>query len=296
MKDYNHMLNIGETAKLLGVCENTLRKWDEDGYFAATKTIGGHRRYSMEKIRNYLNENQKEEELILWEPEEEKIPDITNSKNLSILLENCELFYEQQKDTGLSVEDLLWLTENIWNKSKFIKLISVQAAKYPASLIFYQADNNSLKSDAVAVRTLKFNTPMFSEKYFNYMKEIYAEQLAKEIDIHIMKVLYKKNKIDVNVIIDCDQQIILNQFYDYIAASKHVIANLKNRNNIITDNVELIEIECVDAEFKLMAIGGKYLTNVLTLPICVPYNLVYIGPMLETGLRSFLTRIAFYEG
>lgn len=58
---YDHfgvgLLSISEAAKLIGVSENTLREWDQNGKLPATRTDGGHRRYDLEKIRKYIDIN-----------------------------------------------------------------------------------------------------------------------------------------------------------------------------------------------------------------------------------------------
>jgi excisionase family DNA binding protein len=51
----NEMLSISEAARLMGVHENTLRDWDIENKFKASRTVGGHRRYSLSDIRNYLD-------------------------------------------------------------------------------------------------------------------------------------------------------------------------------------------------------------------------------------------------
>jgi len=47
------LLTISETAELLGVSVDTLRRWDEKGQFKAFRSEGGHRYYSKEQIANY---------------------------------------------------------------------------------------------------------------------------------------------------------------------------------------------------------------------------------------------------
>ena len=44
------LVSIGKAAKILGVSEVTLRRWDEDGKLVSIKTEGGHRRYDISKI------------------------------------------------------------------------------------------------------------------------------------------------------------------------------------------------------------------------------------------------------
>ena len=48
------LLPIGEAAKRLGVSVATLRVWDRQGLLKPTRTLGGHRRYSvadLERVR-----------------------------------------------------------------------------------------------------------------------------------------------------------------------------------------------------------------------------------------------------
>jgi len=47
----DRLVTIGQAAKILGVSEMTLRRWDEDGKLVSTRTEGGHRRYDISKIR-----------------------------------------------------------------------------------------------------------------------------------------------------------------------------------------------------------------------------------------------------
>ena len=44
------LISIGKAAKILGVSEVTLRRWDEEGKLVPIKTEGGHRRYDISKI------------------------------------------------------------------------------------------------------------------------------------------------------------------------------------------------------------------------------------------------------
>ena len=48
------LVSIGKAAKILGVSEITLRRWDEDGKLVSIRTEGGHRRYDISKIRPEL--------------------------------------------------------------------------------------------------------------------------------------------------------------------------------------------------------------------------------------------------
>lgn len=50
--------SISETAKLIGVSTDTLRRWDNEGRFSPkTKTKGRHRRYTQEQVDEFLGED-----------------------------------------------------------------------------------------------------------------------------------------------------------------------------------------------------------------------------------------------
>ena len=46
-------LNSNDVAKILGVNISTLKRWTENGTIECTKTIGGHRKFTMQNVRNY---------------------------------------------------------------------------------------------------------------------------------------------------------------------------------------------------------------------------------------------------
>lgn len=45
------LVSIGKAAKILGVSEITLRRWDEEGRLVPIRTEGGHRRYDISKLK-----------------------------------------------------------------------------------------------------------------------------------------------------------------------------------------------------------------------------------------------------
>lgn len=45
------LVSIGKAAKILGVSEITLRRWDNEGRLPSIKTEGGHRRYDISKLK-----------------------------------------------------------------------------------------------------------------------------------------------------------------------------------------------------------------------------------------------------
>jgi len=50
----NRFISIGEAAAVLGVSITTLRRWEASGKLVAEHTVGGHRRYDVNKLRPEL--------------------------------------------------------------------------------------------------------------------------------------------------------------------------------------------------------------------------------------------------
>lgn len=48
---------IGEASKILGVSISTLRRWEAEGSLMPERTLNGHRRYDLEKLRPGLFRN-----------------------------------------------------------------------------------------------------------------------------------------------------------------------------------------------------------------------------------------------
>jgi len=62
----DNLVSISKAAKILGVSEITLRRWDSEGKLPSIKTQGGHRRYDISKLKpelvhkyTLLNDNRK---------------------------------------------------------------------------------------------------------------------------------------------------------------------------------------------------------------------------------------------
>ena len=50
----DNLVSISKAAKILGVSEITLRRWDSEGKLPSIKTQGGHRRYDISKLKPEL--------------------------------------------------------------------------------------------------------------------------------------------------------------------------------------------------------------------------------------------------
>lgn len=61
----NKCLSIGETAEMLGVSAPTIRRWQKSGEIQEShRTVGNHRRFSIDSIRALLGINFEDDEFI----------------------------------------------------------------------------------------------------------------------------------------------------------------------------------------------------------------------------------------
>jgi len=282
----DRMLSISETAKLLEVCENTLRDWDVQGKFKAERTDGGHRRYTLEQVRGYLDKNPPkvvEQWVDDSTPLQKVINDWKNScylenainlddrRCLSVLLNNCsELMDVSFCENKVSKENMLWLTKEVWLRVKFRRMISVQPMLGPASLIFTKKDGVISESEAVCAKTLMYQTKFFNKADFDYMKEIYADSLALEIDGMILERLPKLN---YEVLIDAEAVgLPLDWDVDYIISPKPVRSGKVDYYNF--------PVMLNPRTYTPMSAAGKYPKSCYESPVFAPYVLIMLAPTL----------------
>ena len=54
------MFSVAQTARRLGVCTKTIRRWDTKGFIHCIRTPGNHRRISLTEVNRLLNIFQRE--------------------------------------------------------------------------------------------------------------------------------------------------------------------------------------------------------------------------------------------
>ena len=57
--DMSEFISPQKAADMLGVSPNTLRNWEVSGKLMSMKTMGGHRRYYLKDVKNYLKHTSK---------------------------------------------------------------------------------------------------------------------------------------------------------------------------------------------------------------------------------------------
>lgn len=316
-------LSIGEAAKLMGVCQNTLREWDSSGKFpSVTKTVGGHRRYPLSQIRKWLDENRPIEE------EEEKIEPIQNGKTtlfekwssteylsgvnksddaniLSSLLENAENYYKNEVEVFdfLKKGEYLWLIAEAYKRSKFKKMVSIQPMSSPAFMIWYskQEKDSSIKTkdEPVASKFSHNDFVIFNEMKFEEVKEYYANALAEELDADILKrlpPLNLENFMDNSLTMSVPHHLGYSTIYDYIIGPKKEIELI--RRNPSFDKIDFYECMPILDEntFQLKGFAGKYAQNHLSIPIWCPYILLgFYKPILNSRITKTFCRAGWLE-
>jgi DNA-binding transcriptional MerR regulator len=317
------LLSIGEAAKLMGVCENTLRDWDIEDKFKASRTTGGHRRYSLGQIRKYLDEyppQAEEQPRVLfkdhqidkltkqWEESEylhDWLPDMSESDRrvLPALLETCKVAYEFSTiEPSLSSSQALWLTREAWLRSKFRRMVCVQPLLGPCGLAFVlkRASNGldfKLESEPVAAKISKYGFQVFLKARFDAVKDLYADCMAEDIDQHILEHL---PKFSTEVLQDIPTSISgtsLSNAYNWLIGPEGIMEALKGRKEV--EGVDLFPIQAVlDREtYVPISAGGRYPGNGFTSPIFMPYVLMMEGPrIVGPSCISLLMRTGWYDG
>lgn len=302
------MLSIGEAAKLIGVCENTLTDWDIESKLKATRTPGGHRLYTLDQVRAYIDKHPQEKDSLGLVPKGNDVDDIVRyweksghladlatpeeRKALAIILENVRLLWTiptPQTHAVLSTDQAVWLTHQGWIRSKLRKMVSVQPLMGPCGLVYYTNLNKGnlvLTSDAVIAKTMNLGFSLFTNGDFEVLKDIYADTLATNIDKHIVENL---GKTQFNVILDAVRAGVMPACdIDYVI--------VPNKEPLVAsglfDRIDIYEIPaCLDpVSFDVISVMGKYPTTNLKFPVFCPYLLLSEGASTFGGTTSLMMR------
>lgn len=314
------LLTISEAAKLLDVCENTLRDWDIEKKLVATRTEGGHRRYSLDQIRDHLEKNttfskpihKKYKELQLDKGENDPayeriikqwegigyLDDVNKEDKgvVAILLENARLTMENSfGDPPLSTEQLLYITKYGWLRCRFKKMVAVQPMLGPASLTFklgthYSPTNGnsvSMDSEAVAAKSYCFESfAIFADADFETVKDLYADSIARELEALIVSHLENSN-IDIAKLDGSDS---MKGSIDYVIAPQETINEIKEKT--IFEGIDMYPISVtLDTETLFpIQVMGKYPKSKFETPIFSPYVLANPIAPTRTENKKVITR------
>jgi excisionase family DNA binding protein len=316
MVGFMSLLSVSEASRLIGVCENTLREWDENGSFKAYRTVGGHRRYNLEDIRNYLDkqmpEKEKEERVDLdlskinketinfltqkWE----KYLDIdisdSHKDSLVVLIENEYSYHQLSAEPVISFDDKIWLLKHIFLRSRFLKMVRVEALNGPTGLVFYttksKGDTARVESEPIVAKIKAYNFTLFNSRPLEEMKEVYADALVQDIDNEILEVLRKIYPCDIESLLDVKRlsnasNSLLSEMCDYIVGPKPLVDLLKNMDSSI-DYLYSDNMAYDKTTFKPASIAGRYPEGLLPLPVYRPY--ILIGTPAPSSLSQDKTK------
>jgi excisionase family DNA binding protein len=92
-------LSLGKAAALLGVHNMTLRRWSDSGRFPSYRTAGGHRRFAMKDIQEFLAQEQPTQD----EEEQPLSPD--NWAESALVLTRAQVADRQQPGWMQAIDD-----------------------------------------------------------------------------------------------------------------------------------------------------------------------------------------------
>ena len=148
-------LNSKEVSDILGINISTLKRWTDNGTISCHKTAGGHRKFTMQNVREYYKENKKaskNEEVALENFEHKKIFELIKKKGFSELshkLANSSI--ESDESTVKTIISGSYMN-NIDVETLFDKIID------PGSMIVEKALHENYLSHAEAFISRKIIT------------------------------------------------------------------------------------------------------------------------------------------
>lgn len=132
------LVSIGEASSLIGVSVSTLRRWEKEGnFFPISRTIGGHRRYSLEEIQKTFfdienTDNQRENICYARVSSHDQKKDLaTQVKRLTSYCEQENIDYDVIKDLGSGLN---------YNKRGLKKLVEKICARQVDKVILTNKD------------------------------------------------------------------------------------------------------------------------------------------------------------
>ncbi len=148
-------LNSREVSDILGVNISTLKRWTDNGTISCHKTAGGHRKFTMQNVRDYYKENKKaskNEEVALEKFEHKKIYELIKKGGYTELahkLANSSI--ESDESTVKTIISGSYMN-NINVEALFDKIVD------PASMIVEKALHENYLSHAEAFISRKIIT------------------------------------------------------------------------------------------------------------------------------------------
>ena len=239
---YMRYLNSNDVAEILGVNISTLKRWTESGKINCVKTAGGHRKFTMQHVRDYYKKNQKAN----------KNPDLglehLKHKNIYNLI-NKDEFGELAKilaDSSIESDDLTvnTIVNGLYMKGVPVEIICDEVVD-PASIVVENGLQQNYLSHIEAFISRKLITRIVEGLNHNKPNGTYNGKVA-------MCVNFEDNLPDLGVVMS--EVILRHNGYSVLNTGSH--AELGNLSEVISKkNIDLLlfylcDMQCCMATVK----------------------------------------------
>ena len=237
-------LNSKEVSDILGINISTLKRWTDNGTISCHKTAGGHRKFTMQNVREYYKENKeasKNEEVALENFEHKKIFELIKKKGFSELshkLANSSI--ESDESTVKTIISGSYMN-NIDVETLFDKIID------PGSMIVEKALHENYLSHAEAFISRKIITRATESLNDNMPNGSYNGKSA-------LCVNFEDNLPDLGVVMS--EVVLRHKGYNVYYTGSH--AELGDLNKVIINKkIDLIVFYLCNMQCCMSVVGDN---------------------------------------
>jgi len=235
-------LSSNDVSEILGVNISTLKRWTESGKIDCVKTAGGHRKFTMQHVRNYYKNNQKANKSLELGLEHLKHKNIYNLINKDEFSELAKIL----ADSSIESDDLTvnTIVNGLYMKGVPVEIICDDVVE-PASLVVENGLQQSYLSHIEAFISRKLITRIVEGLNQNKPNGTFNGKTA-------MCVNFEDNLPDLGVVMS--EVILRHSGYNVFNTGSH--AELGNLEEVIKKkNVDLLlfylcDMQCCMATVK----------------------------------------------
>ena len=235
-------LSSNDVSEILGVNISTLKRWTESGKIDCVKTAGGHRKFTMQHVRNYYKNNQKANKSLELGLEHLKHKNIYNLINKDEFSELAKIL----ADSSIESDDLTvnTIVNGLYMKGVPVEIICDDVVE-PASLVVANGLQQSYLSHIEAFISRKLITRIVEGLNQNKPNGTFNGKTA-------MCVNFEDNLPDLGVVMS--EVILRHSGYNVFNTGSH--AELGNLEEVIKKkNVDLLlfylcDMQCCMATVK----------------------------------------------
>ena len=235
-------LSSNDVSEILGINISTLKRWTESGKIDCVKTAGGHRKFTMQHVRNYYKNNQKANKSLELGLEHLKHKNIYNLINKDEFSELAKIL----ADSSIESDDLTvnTIVNGLYMKGVPVEIICDDVVE-PASLVVENGLQQSYLSHIEAFISRKLITRIVEGLNQNKPNGTFNGKTA-------MCVNFEDNLPDLGVVMS--EVILRHSGYNVFNTGSH--AELGNLEEVIKKkNVDLLlfylcDMQCCMATVK----------------------------------------------